>query len=81
MTAYSLRKPFTLEDARALIGRNADITFETDSDEGTTETRTDTRVFAAYQRPGTSRGYIEIGPGVLYVPFGDVREVAAVREA
>lgn len=79
---YSLRKPFTLEDARALLGKRADITVETDSDEGATEIHADTTVQEVYQRPGTGRGYLGLGTvlGVRYVPFGDVREVANVRE-
>ncbi len=82
MTAYSLHKPFTAEDAKALLGKTADITFLTDADTDATDTRRDALVTEAYVNP-RGRVYLETvsSLGKVYVPGGDVREVANVRDA
>lgn len=81
MTAYSLRNPFTLEDAKALNGKAADITYEPNEDE--TRTAAGVTVTSVYQIPGAERGYLELARTSgeqMYMPFGDVRGVENIRE-
>jgi hypothetical protein len=82
MASYSLRNPFTLEDAKALNGKTADITYEPNEDEA--QVAADATVRSVYEKPGTGRGYLEVsfpafGPTMI-MPFGDVRAVENIRE-
>lgn len=88
--AYSLHRPFAIDDAAQLLGKTADITYQPDPDRDRTETQPATQVSAVYERRAGT-GYLEVtctravggipADSPMIIPFGDVREVANAREA